>query len=206
VKGSPHNDWLGCFAEWSDAIAAHIGKKRDLVVAAFSTTGPIERAASEIVLMSAMKNYFQFHAAHPVWHPVDHAARRRGRLQAIRRRAEVFVEFGLDDWGRALLPVLDQFVRAAAESRPGVLAVDLQVQRRTRLQRSLCDRLDQCPVSLPRQRRPLMGCTSRLTRNDHAFTWSRSVNERVEGPTIGCFPGGCLASRSPGTTLEPSSR
>jgi hypothetical protein len=40
----PH-DWQGCFAEWSDAIAAHIGRKRDLVVASFSTTGPIERAA-----------------------------------------------------------------------------------------------------------------------------------------------------------------
>jgi hypothetical protein len=32
VKGSPHNDWQGCFSELSDQIAAHIGKKRDLVV------------------------------------------------------------------------------------------------------------------------------------------------------------------------------
>ncbi|MFO0586300.1 MAG: DUF4419 domain-containing protein [Polyangiaceae bacterium] len=44
VRGSPDNDWPGVFAELSDQIAAHVGKKRDLFVSQFSTTGPIERA------------------------------------------------------------------------------------------------------------------------------------------------------------------
>ena len=60
VKGSPDNDWPGAFDEFSDAIAKHIGKQRDLVVAGFSTTGPVEKAASEVVLMSAMRAYFEF--------------------------------------------------------------------------------------------------------------------------------------------------
>jgi hypothetical protein len=47
-KGDPDNDWPGVFGEFSDAIAEHVGKQRDLVVADFSTTGPVERAASEV--------------------------------------------------------------------------------------------------------------------------------------------------------------
>src|SRR6201999_4005041 len=33
VKGSPDNAWPGVFGEFSDAIAKHVGKQRDLVVA-----------------------------------------------------------------------------------------------------------------------------------------------------------------------------
>jgi uncharacterized protein DUF4419 len=114
VKGSPHNDWAGCFAEWSDAIAAHIGKKRDLVVADFSTTGPIERTASEIVLMSAMKSYFNFLLVTKCGIPTITLLGTVADWQAIRRRAEMFAEFDLADWVHVLLPVLDQFVKAAA--------------------------------------------------------------------------------------------
>lgn len=116
VKGSPENDWQGCFAEWSDAIAAHIGKKRDLVVADFSTTGPIERAASEVVLMSAMKNYFSYLMLTRCGIPQITLLGTVGDWQSIRRRAEMFAEFDLADWMSALLPVLDQFVKAAAGS------------------------------------------------------------------------------------------
>ncbi len=45
---------------FSDAVAAHIGRQRDLVVCDFSTTGPCERAASEIVLLDAMQSYFNY--------------------------------------------------------------------------------------------------------------------------------------------------
>jgi hypothetical protein len=36
---------------------------------------------------------------------------------------------------------------------------------------------------------PRMG-TSRVIRNDYAFAWSRSVDKRAKGPTIGRFPRG----------------
>jgi hypothetical protein len=117
VKGSPDNDWQGCFAEWSDAIAAHIGKKRALVVADFSTTGPIERAASEVVLLSAMKNYFDFMLVTKCGIPELTLLGTVADWQAIRRRAEVFAELDLADWVRVLLPVLDQFVTAATGAR-----------------------------------------------------------------------------------------
>src|SRR5215472_9132937 len=54
------NPWPEVFAEFSQQIAAYVGKLRDLVVADFSTTGPIARAASEVVLMDAFQPYFQY--------------------------------------------------------------------------------------------------------------------------------------------------
>src|SRR6185437_10097518 len=60
ILGSADNDWPSVFGEFSDKIAAHVGKKRELVVADFSTTGAVERAASELVLMEAMENYFRY--------------------------------------------------------------------------------------------------------------------------------------------------
>ena len=113
VKGSPDNDWQGCFGEFSDAIAEHIGKKRDLVVASFSTTGPVERAASEIVLMSAMKSYFDFMMTTMCGIPRITLLGTVDDWRAIRRRAEVFAELDLMPWVAALLPVLDHFVSAA---------------------------------------------------------------------------------------------
>jgi hypothetical protein len=114
VKGSSANDWASCFAEWSDAIAAHIGKQRDLVVASFTTTGPVERAASELVLMSAMKNYFDFTLMTMCGIPEITLLGSVEDWRAVRRRAEVLAEYGLTDWMKSLLPVLDQFTAAAA--------------------------------------------------------------------------------------------
>ena len=54
------NPWPEVFAAFGGAIAAHVGKLRDLVVADFSTTGPVERAASEIALMDGFQAYFEY--------------------------------------------------------------------------------------------------------------------------------------------------
>ena len=113
MLGSPDNDWPGCFAQWSDELATHIGKQRDLVVADFSTTGPIERAASEIVLMSAMRSYIDYELVTRCGIPEITLLGSVADWQSIRRRAEVFAEYDLGDWVRALLPVLDRFVEAA---------------------------------------------------------------------------------------------
>lgn len=114
IKGSPDNDWPGCFAEFSDAIAKSAGKKRDLVIADFSTTGAVERAASEIVLMSAMQAYFSYEVHTRCGIPSITLLGTTDDWRSIRRRAEVFAEFDLGWWTATLLPVLDQFIRASA--------------------------------------------------------------------------------------------
>jgi len=113
VKGAPDNDWQGVFAEFSDKIAEHIGKKRELVVADFSTTGPVERAASEVVLLSAVQSYFELTVVSMCGIPTLTLLGTVEDWISIRRRAEVLAEFDLKWWVDALLPVLDQFVAAA---------------------------------------------------------------------------------------------
>jgi hypothetical protein len=114
VKGSPDNDWQGVFGEFSDAIAKHIGKQRDLVVANFSTTGPVERAASEVVLMSAMQQYFKYIVETRCGIPRITLLGTPDDWRSIRHRAAVLAEYGLESWVRELTPILDQLCEAAA--------------------------------------------------------------------------------------------
>jgi hypothetical protein len=114
IKDSPSNDWAGVFSELSNRLAEHIGKKRDLVVADFSTTGPVERAASEVVLCDALQAYFDYVVVTRCGIPQITLLGTVEDWRSIRRRAEVLAELDLADWVQALLPVLDKIVASAA--------------------------------------------------------------------------------------------
>ena len=61
VKGSPANPRPQVFEEFSGGIREHIGAAtHDLLLPRFSTTGPTEKAAAEVVLMDAMQAFFDF--------------------------------------------------------------------------------------------------------------------------------------------------
>ena len=61
VKGSPENPWEEAFAAFSDKLQEEIGEENHgNIVVSFSTTGKIEKAANEVVLMEAMKPYFDY--------------------------------------------------------------------------------------------------------------------------------------------------
>lgn len=113
VKGSPANDWPAMFSELSDRIHEHIGNRRDLVVADFSTTGPVERAASEVVLFDAVQSYFDYLFSTMCGIPEITLLGTAEDWLSIRRRAEVFAEFDLSHWTTALFPVLDRIVKTA---------------------------------------------------------------------------------------------
>jgi len=59
VKGKIDNPWSDVFDDFSQAIEENIGTEnhRNIVVR-FSTTGKIEKAANEVVLMDSMQSYF----------------------------------------------------------------------------------------------------------------------------------------------------
>jgi len=116
IKGSAQNDWPGVFGEFSDGIANHIGKQRDLIVADFSTTGAIERAASEVVLMSAMRHYFEYILVTRCGIPRITLLGTPEDWLAIKRRAEVLAEYGLEHWVSELAPILAEMCAAAAGS------------------------------------------------------------------------------------------
>jgi hypothetical protein len=116
--GQP-NPWPEAFAAFGDEIAGHVGKLRDLVVANFSTTGPTERAASDVVLMDGFQAYFEYVLVIGCGIPSITLLGTPADWRSIRVRAAHFAEYGLEWWTKSLLPVLDQFVRAA-EGAPDV--------------------------------------------------------------------------------------
>ena len=117
VKGSPHNRWPEVFEEFSRQIASHAATAHDLVVADFSTTGGVERAASEVVLMDAMRSYFDYVVTTVCGIPRIVLRGTADDWRRMRKRVETFCTFGLDRWVGALLPVLDEIV-ATADGRP----------------------------------------------------------------------------------------
>ena len=116
VKGSPDNDWQGTFGKFSDAIAKSIGKTRDLVVSDFSTTGPVERAASEVVLMDAMSPYFEYMVRTLCGFPEVTLLGTVEDWRSIRARVAALAEYDLGWWTSLLLPVLDRIVETAEGS------------------------------------------------------------------------------------------
>lgn len=110
--GQP-NPWPEAFAAFSDQIAQHVGRLRDLVVADFSTTGAVERAASEVLLMDTFQAYFEYEMLAGCGIPSITLLGTVDDWKSVRRRAAMLSEFGLEAWTSALLPVLDEVVRTA---------------------------------------------------------------------------------------------
>jgi hypothetical protein len=113
VKGSPDNPWPEVFAEFSERIREHIGDAHDLIVADFSTTGPVERAASEIVLLDAMQSYFDYDFVSICGIPSITLEGTVDDWESIATRAQALAQYDLDWWIEPLMPILLQFVNAA---------------------------------------------------------------------------------------------
>jgi hypothetical protein len=114
VKGSPENPWPEVFGEFSAAIRGHIGEEaHGLVVADFSTTGPVERAASEVVLLDAMQAFFHYEFRTLCGIPSVTLEGTAEDWRALARRAEGFARLDLGWWVEQLRPILGQFVAAA---------------------------------------------------------------------------------------------
>jgi hypothetical protein len=113
VKGSETNPWPEVFDEFANKLREHIGKRHDLIVADFSTTGPLERAVSQLVLMDAMEKYFEYAFHSMCGIPSITLLGTPEDWRSVRTRAQVFREFELDFWIDPLLPILDAFVDAS---------------------------------------------------------------------------------------------
>ncbi|MEM7160200.1 MAG: DUF4419 domain-containing protein [Myxococcota bacterium] len=107
------NPWPEVLASFSDQIAEHVGKARDLLVCDFSTTGPTQRAASEILLMDAYQAYFEYEVRIGCGIPRIHLLGTEDDWRSVRARARALGEYGLEAWVEVLDPVLEQFVSAA---------------------------------------------------------------------------------------------
>lgn len=107
-KGSPNNDWEDCFDEFSEKIQSYIGKKRDLIVSDFSTTGHIEKAASEVVLMDAVQSYFSYMVKTLCGFPSITLEGEVEDWEKLLDKVYYMSELGLTWWTDYLIPVIDK--------------------------------------------------------------------------------------------------
>lgn len=117
MKGAPDNDWEGAFAEFSERIREHIGPvNHGMIVSDFSTTGAVERAASEVVLMDAMQSYFEYGMMTMCGIPDIELAGKVEDWERLRHKVDGWVFDGAADlswWTAPLKRVLNAFVAAA---------------------------------------------------------------------------------------------
>ncbi len=112
VKGSPENPWPEVFAEFSTTIREHVGPALDLLLPDFSTTGPVERSTTEIILLDAVQSYFQCVLHTRCGIPTITVEGTTEDWQTVAYRVEAFADWGLGAWIEVLRPILRQFVRA----------------------------------------------------------------------------------------------
>lgn len=105
------------FSEFSSQIKGHIGEKMHQAIAStFTTTDSTAKAAYEVTLMSATKNYFSFGMHTLCGIPNITLLGTLEDWRALRERAEHLGTLMTDDfsnlWMPLLLPVLDEFVQS----------------------------------------------------------------------------------------------
>jgi hypothetical protein len=113
VKGSPENPWGEVINGLSSQIREHIGSTHGLFVPQFSTTGPTERIAAEIVLLDAMQSYFEYVLKTRCGIPSITLEGTADDWQELADRARAFAEFDLEWWLTPLQPILQEFVVTA---------------------------------------------------------------------------------------------
>ncbi|MFK8032396.1 MAG: DUF4419 domain-containing protein [Gammaproteobacteria bacterium] len=127
IKGSPHNPWSDVFEEFSAQIRTHIGEEGHTnIVANFSTTGPVEKAANEIVLMSTVKTYFDFLAVTACGIPEVQLEGTAADWRELYDRTKALGKrYDLNWWTTRLLPMLERVALNAAGADDPELWVNL---------------------------------------------------------------------------------
>lgn len=114
VKGKPGNDWPGVFEEFSQQIRAKtVPKTYERLICDFSTTGPLEKAVSNLTLMDTLQSYFTYEVHTMCGIPNITLTGTADDWRKLRAKASMLAEYGLSWWTERLLPVLDRFVLAS---------------------------------------------------------------------------------------------
>ena len=104
----------GAIGDWSSQIrAASDPVLHETSICDFSTTTPIIRTASEIVLMDCYSSYFTYFLTCICGIPKITVTGTTGDWESMRARIEILETFGLDWWVRRLRPILDEFIRTS---------------------------------------------------------------------------------------------
>ena len=114
IKASPDNPWPEVLGELSRQIRGYLGAAtHDLLLPDFSTTGGVERAAAEVVLLDAMQSFFSYRFVTRCGIPQIRLEGTPADWEILAERTKGIGQFGLSWWTEALGPILDEFVVAS---------------------------------------------------------------------------------------------
>jgi len=114
VMGSAQNNWAPVIIRLAGELSNRVVAKRaELVRCDFSSSSPISRTVSSIVLMDVMKRYFKYRVMTLCGIPSITLLGNTEDWESVRARAAMLTEFDLQWWTSRLLPLLDEFVRAS---------------------------------------------------------------------------------------------
>ena len=126
LKVESAHDLLSNDADWSQLLEAfsleiECNTKGDIaktIIADFSTTGQVERIASQITLMESMKSYFTFIASHIMCGiPSITLKGTPDDWRLVLKKTQQLEAYGLSHWTKSLEPILQEFINAA-EGKP----------------------------------------------------------------------------------------
>lgn len=117
LPGAEDNDWESVIGEFTEQVGGHIGAvNRRKMTAEFSTSGPVERVASDIILLDAMQAYFRYWVVVYCGIPDIELTGSVEDWEKLRDKVNSWVFEGVADlswWTKPLKQVLDSFVLAA---------------------------------------------------------------------------------------------
>lgn len=106
--------WAGVVQQWSAAITEHVGSRlHDLLICNFSTTTPVIRTASQVVMLDTFQQYFSYELKCICGIP---SVTLRGTLAdwiEIRNRVERMQAYHLEWWTDRVSVLCDEFVETA---------------------------------------------------------------------------------------------
>jgi hypothetical protein len=103
--------WSGVVQQWSDGIGQHVRKDLyQLMICDFSTTSPVIRTASQVVMMDAFQQYFNYELVCICGIPSIAVKGSVDDWVRIRERVDVMANFHLDWWTDRLKPICDGFI------------------------------------------------------------------------------------------------
>ena len=112
---NPNSPWEKVFPEFTKQIAKHTGDEIiNLLSSDFTTTTPIEKMASEITIMEAMKPYFEFIVVYIVCGIPEITLQGTPEdWQKVLDKTKQLKKYDLEWWINELEPVLEEFVKAS---------------------------------------------------------------------------------------------
>ena len=107
-------DWADGVVRWSEQIAEHASAELvEWVACDFSTSGPVERIAGKVMLMSALRHFFDYRAICICGIPEVELRGTVEDWEKIRARIALLDRYGMELWASRLRPICDGLVQTA---------------------------------------------------------------------------------------------